>query len=168
MRFDLHALEPARARVRYNHALALQRIGRTQEAEAELLAARATGASERDVLHALVMLYAQSDQWERALPHARALVELAPGEGPRSLLRRGRLPVEVQMPGLERFGRQLDRRVNHLTLGMILAALILAAALSLRGSGGPSVGSVPLFGLLGFASSLAVAAWWFWATRHRR
>jgi predicted CXXCH cytochrome family protein len=81
-------LLPGRPRVRFNHALALQRIGRTQQAEAELLAARAAGAEDRDVLHALVMLYAQSDQWERALPHARALVLLSPGEGPRSLLLR--------------------------------------------------------------------------------
>jgi predicted CXXCH cytochrome family protein len=81
-------LLPRRPRVRYNHALALQRLGRTQQAEAELLAARAAGASERDVLHALVMLYAQSEQWERALPHARALALLSPGEGPRTLLLR--------------------------------------------------------------------------------
>jgi Flp pilus assembly protein TadD len=82
------ALLPGRPRVRYNHALALQRLGRTQQAEAELLAARAAAANDRDVLHALVMLYAQSDQWERALPHARALALLAPGEGPRALLLR--------------------------------------------------------------------------------
>jgi predicted CXXCH cytochrome family protein len=79
---------PGRARVRYNHALALQRLGRTGEAEAGLLAARAADPEDRDVLHALVVLYAQAEQWERALPHARALVELAPGQGARALLSR--------------------------------------------------------------------------------
>jgi hypothetical protein len=34
------------------------------------------------------VLYAQTGRWERALPHARALVELSPGEGPRALLLR--------------------------------------------------------------------------------
>jgi predicted CXXCH cytochrome family protein len=81
-------LLPQRARVRYNHALALQRLGRAAEAEAELLSARAAAPDDPDVLHALVVLYAQSQQWERALPHARALVELSPGEGPRALLLR--------------------------------------------------------------------------------
>jgi len=81
-------LLPGRARVRYNHALALQRLGRTEQAEAGLLAARSAAPDDRDVLHALVMLYAQAGQWERALPHARALVELSPGEGPRALLLR--------------------------------------------------------------------------------
>jgi Flp pilus assembly protein TadD len=77
-----------RARVRYNHALALQRLGRVDEAEAGLLAARAAAPDDPDVLRALVVLYAQSGRWESALPHARALVELSPGEGPRALLLR--------------------------------------------------------------------------------
>jgi predicted CXXCH cytochrome family protein len=68
--------------------LALQRLGRVDEAEAGLLAARAADPDDPDVLRALVVLYAQSGQWERALPHARALVELSPGEGPRALLLR--------------------------------------------------------------------------------
>jgi predicted CXXCH cytochrome family protein len=79
---------PGRARVRYNHALALQRLGRTDEAEAGLLAAHAAAPDDPDVLRALVALYAKSDRWEQALPHARALVALSPGEGPRALLLR--------------------------------------------------------------------------------
>jgi predicted CXXCH cytochrome family protein len=82
------ALLPGRARVRYNHALALQRLGRTQEAEAELLAALAGLPEDRDVLHALVMLHAQANEWARALPYARSLAQLHPGEGPRALLLR--------------------------------------------------------------------------------
>jgi len=34
------------------------------------------------------MLHAQANEWERALPHARALAEHHPGEGSRSLLLR--------------------------------------------------------------------------------
>jgi Flp pilus assembly protein TadD len=77
---------PRRARVRYNHALALQHLGRSDEALAELLAAHAAAADDVDVLHALVSFYAQAGQWEKALPHARALVAASPGEGPRALL----------------------------------------------------------------------------------
>jgi tetratricopeptide (TPR) repeat protein len=82
------ALLPGRARVRYNRGLALQRLGRGQEAEAELLAAVEGLPEDRDVLHALVTLYAQANEWERALPYARTLVEHYPGAGPRALLLR--------------------------------------------------------------------------------
>jgi predicted CXXCH cytochrome family protein len=77
---------PRRARVRYNHALALQRLGRSDEALAELLSARDAAPDDPDVLHALVSFYALAGLWEKALPHARALVAISPGEGPRALL----------------------------------------------------------------------------------
>ncbi len=77
-----------RGRVRYNHGLALQQLGRSQEALVELTAALAAMPGDRDVLRALVMLHAQANEWERALPHARALAEHHPGEGSRSLLLR--------------------------------------------------------------------------------
>ena len=77
-----------RARVRYNHALALQKLGRVDEAEQRLLSVRAAAPEDPDVLRALVVIYAQQGKWEQALPHARALVELSPGEGPLALLLR--------------------------------------------------------------------------------
>lgn len=79
---------PGRPRIRYNHALALQQLGRIEEAEAELLALHEADPKATDVLRALVTLYAQTQQWERALPHARALVEILPEPGPRALLQR--------------------------------------------------------------------------------
>lgn len=85
----------------------------------------------------------------------------------RTILRRGRLPLEVDLPGLERLASRFDRSVNHLTMGMILAALILAAAVSFSSSRGPTVWGLPFFGLLGFASSLALALIWAWVTRRR-
>jgi ubiquinone biosynthesis protein len=85
----------------------------------------------------------------------------------RAILRRGRVPLEVEFPGLERLANRIDRSVNHLTVGMILAALILAAAVSFSSSRGPTVWGLPFFGLLGFASSLALALFWAWVTRRR-
>jgi predicted CXXCH cytochrome family protein len=83
------ALLPGRARVRYNHALALQHLGRRPEAEAELLAAAELDRADPEILYALVVLYAQGGDFDRALPHAQRLVALAPGApGPRELLER--------------------------------------------------------------------------------
>ncbi len=80
---------PGRARVRYNHGLALLRSGREAEAEAALLEAQALDPGDRGAAHALAVLYTQRADWERALPHARRLVELAPeASGPRGLLER--------------------------------------------------------------------------------
>jgi len=80
---------PGRARVRYNHGLALQRLGRHAEAEAALLAAHQLGTHDPSIANALAILYAQQQRWEKALPFAEELVELAPeAPGPRQLLRR--------------------------------------------------------------------------------
>ncbi len=80
---------PGRARVRYNHGLALLRSGREAEAEAALIEAQALDPGDRGAAHALAVLYTQRADWERALPHARRLVELAPdAPGPRGLLER--------------------------------------------------------------------------------
>jgi len=77
-----------RARIRYNHGLALQQLGRSEEALVELQAALEATPEDRDILRALVTLHAQANEWERALPHARALAQHHPGEGSRSLLLR--------------------------------------------------------------------------------
>jgi predicted CXXCH cytochrome family protein len=94
-------LLPRRARVRYNHALALERLGRIREAEAQLLAARAAQPRDPDPLRALVALYARAGSFEAALPLARELVELAPGEGSRALLRRVEEEVARRAAGRE-------------------------------------------------------------------
>ncbi len=85
---------PGRARVRYNRGLALQRLGRHAEAEAALLAAHQLDTRDPAIANALAILYAQQQRWEKALPFAEALVELAPqAPGPRQLL--GRIREEL-------------------------------------------------------------------------
>jgi len=82
------SLLPHRARVRYNQALALQQLGRRSEARAALQKARRIDPRDPAVAYALAVFYAQQGQWEQALPHARDLIALAPGEpGPQRLLR---------------------------------------------------------------------------------
>jgi predicted CXXCH cytochrome family protein len=80
---------PGFARVRTNRGLALLRLGRVGEAEAALLEAESLDPGDPDPVQALAVLFAQRGDWARALPHARRLVELAPGApGPQNLLER--------------------------------------------------------------------------------
>lgn len=69
---------PTRARVRYNYALALQHLGRRAEAESALLDALALDPTAPDIVNAMAVFYMQQGDWDRALPHAEKLVELAP------------------------------------------------------------------------------------------
>lgn len=85
----------------------------------------------------------------------------------RARVRRGRVGVDVEVPGLERFAERMDRSVNHLTIGMITAALIVGTSISLTIPGGPRLIGLPLFGIVGFTSSIAVGLWWIVVTRRR-
>jgi ubiquinone biosynthesis protein len=85
----------------------------------------------------------------------------------RSSLQRGRLKVELNLRSLERFSGELDRSVNHLTIGIITAALIVGTSVAMTVTGGPRLLGLPAFGLVGFLSSLAVGLWWI-VVSHRR
>ncbi len=81
-------LMPDRARVHYNHGLALQQLGHRTEAGAALRKARRIDPRDSTIAYAVAVFYAQQGQWELALPHARDLIALAPGEPePLQLLR---------------------------------------------------------------------------------
>jgi len=74
-------LSPANRRIRYNYGLALQKLGRVQEAEEALrdgLKLSDGGADTIDFLHALAVLYAQSKQWPKATAAAQELLRLQP------------------------------------------------------------------------------------------
>ena len=73
-------LLPDRMRVHYNHGLALQRLGRRSEAEVALLKAQSLAPSDRAVIYALVVFYAQDRRWFLAVPWAEKLVALDPAD----------------------------------------------------------------------------------------
>jgi tetratricopeptide (TPR) repeat protein len=89
-------LLPARARVRCNQALALQHLGRRDEAEAALVEADRMEPRDPDIVNALAVFYAQQGAWRKALPYARRLVELAP-----------------ESPGPKRMVRQIERELSR-------------------------------------------------------
>jgi tetratricopeptide (TPR) repeat protein len=70
---------PGNARMQYNAGLALQHLG-GDEAEAFLRAAVNLSPDDPEFRNALTILYVQQGRWEEALPQARRLAELAPGD----------------------------------------------------------------------------------------
>jgi Tfp pilus assembly protein PilF len=73
-------LLPARPRIRYNYALALQRLGRRPEAEVELLESYRTGPDDAAVVQALAIFYTQDRDWDAAVQWAERLVAMLPGD----------------------------------------------------------------------------------------
>lgn len=67
-----------RARVHYNHGVALQKLGSLAQAEDALLAGHRLAPDDPAILHALAVLYAERREPLRALPYARRLLELDP------------------------------------------------------------------------------------------
>ncbi len=76
-----------RARVHYNHGLALQRLARLEDAEAALRRARTLDTADPDIVFALARLLVERRQWPEARRFASELVRLLPmAPGPRRLL----------------------------------------------------------------------------------
>ncbi len=75
------------------------------------------------------------------------------------LARRGRLELHVDVHNLRRVGNQLDRAANRLTIGIVIAALIIGSSIVMTVSGGPSLFGLPFFGLVGFLGAMIGGVW---------
>jgi Tfp pilus assembly protein PilF len=81
-------LDPGNPRMHYNAGLALQKLGKTEDAEEHLVAAYRLSPGSADFLYALVDMYSKQERWSKAIACAQELVRLRPHD-PRwqSLLR---------------------------------------------------------------------------------
>ncbi|MBW8312358.1 MAG: ubiquinone biosynthesis protein UbiB [Rhizobium sp.] len=77
-------------------------------------------------------------------------------------LRRGRLNINLDVERLQRFGEQVDHSANRLTVGIVVAALIVGSSIVMTVEGGPTLLGLPLFGLLGFLGAVAGSLWLLW------
>lgn len=75
------------------------------------------------------------------------------------VVRGGKLKVHIDIDHLKEFSAQIDHSTNRLTVGVVLAALIVGSSITLTVKGGPTLMGLPLFGLLGFLGAALAGAW---------
>jgi len=79
--------------------------------------------------------------------------------------RSGRLNVNIDIKRLEHLGGKIDHSVNRLTIGIVIAALIIGSSIVMTVSGGPTLLGLPVFGLLGFLGAVLGSLWLLYSIR---
>ena len=74
-------------------------------------------------------------------------------------VRRGKVGLEVDIAQLEGFGDQITRSANRVTIGLVTSALIVGTSISMTVASGPRLLGWPLFGFVGFISSVFAGTW---------
>lgn len=97
----------------------------------------------------------------RTLTETAAILSTLPRDIRRLMrsARRGNLKLHVDIDHLEDFGTQVNHSANRLTVGVVLAALIIGSSITLTVDGGPTLLGLPAFGLLGFLGAAVSGAW---------
>ncbi|HET9701183.1 MAG TPA: AarF/UbiB family protein, partial [Burkholderiales bacterium] len=102
---------------------------------------------------------------ERGLGDALDLLSDLPRDVVRLVkeVRRGKFRIELDLKRLDHFGNQLDRSSNRLTLGVLIASLIVGSSIVMTVEGGPTLFGLPLFGLLGFLGACFLSLFLFFS-----
>ena len=97
----------------------------------------------------------------RGVSEAMSLVAGLPQDISRLLraARRGRLEIHIDVTHLKRVGNQLDNAASRLTVGIVIAALIIGSSIVMTVPGGPTWLGLPFFGLLGFVGAVIGSIW---------
>jgi ubiquinone biosynthesis protein len=97
----------------------------------------------------------------RGVSEALSLVAALPQDISRLLraARRGRLEIHIDVTHLKRVGNQLDNAASRLTVGIVIAALIIGSSIVMTVPGGPTWLGLPFFGLLGFVGAVIGSIW---------
>ena len=73
--------------------------------------------------------------------------------------RRGQLDIRIDVTHLKRVGNQIDSAANRMTIGIVVAALIVGSSIVMTVPGGPTLLGLPLFGLLGYIGAALGSIW---------
>ncbi|MBT9528005.1 MAG: ubiquinone biosynthesis protein UbiB [Rhizobacter sp.] len=74
-------------------------------------------------------------------------------------VRHSGVQVHIDIHNLQRVGDQLDRAASRMTVGLVVAALIIGSSIVMTVRGGPELLGLPVFGLLGFVGAGVGAMW---------
>ena len=76
--------------------------------------------------------------------------------------RRGKTRIDLDLKRLDSFGRQLDRTLDRVTVGIMTASLVIGSAIVMTVEGGPrllGVSVLTLLGLLGYLIAFLNSVW---------
>lgn len=74
-------------------------------------------------------------------------------------VRRAGVQVHIDVHGLQQSVDQIDGAISRLTIGMVVAALIIGSSIVMTVGGGPDLLGLPAFGFLGFVAAVLGALW---------
>lgn len=74
-------------------------------------------------------------------------------------VRRSGVQVHVEVHGLQQSVDQLDAAASRLTVGLVVAALIIGSSIVMTVDAGPRLFGLPAFGLMGFTVAVLGALW---------
>jgi ubiquinone biosynthesis protein len=115
----------------------------------------------RSALRARYSPRAMARRGQRALRISWDLLSSLP-ESFREILRHarsGNLKVSIDLERLKHLSDQLNHSANRLTIGIVIAALIIGSSIVMTVKGGPTLLGLPAFGLLGFLGAVFGSLW---------
>ena len=75
-------------------------------------------------------------------------------------INRNKFRIDLEHRGLDRFGKEMDRSANRISLSLIIAALLVGSSIAMTTNRGPMVLGLPAFALFGFTCAGLVGIWW--------
>lgn len=154
-----HLVLPADLTLLFKALITLEGLGRQLDPEFDL-----GEQVEPFVKEVLRLRYSPDAMVKRGARHAKDMLSVLTGL-PRDLskffkeLRRGRVRIDVDLKRLERFGHQLDRTTNRLTVGIMTASLVIGSSIVMTVPGGPRIFGMPILGFLGFLIAVFNSIW---------
>lgn len=140
----------------------LEGVGRKLDPEFDMASEAAPFL--RRVMLARYAPRALAHRGRRAMGDTVGLLTSIPGQLKKSMraLRRGQLNVNIDIARLQRFGEEVDKSANRLTVGILVASLIIGSSIVMTVEGGPTMLGLPLFGLIGYLGAAAGSVWLLW------
>jgi ubiquinone biosynthesis protein len=74
-------------------------------------------------------------------------------------LKRGKAVVRFESQSVKTLAEQFAHSANRLTMGVVLAALVVGSAITMTVHGGPELLGLNVFGLMGFVGAVLAGAW---------
>ncbi|HJV34855.1 AarF/ABC1/UbiB kinase family protein [Geomonas sp.] len=75
-------------------------------------------------------------------------------------INRNKLRIDLEHRGLDRFGKELERSANRVSLSLIITALIIGSSIAMQANRGPLLWGLPAFAFFGYLCAGIVGFWW--------